>query len=72
MKKAPFIKWNYYVIHHRFQSTSTKTRNLPIEQSIYSPECTHCESDVFRPKYDKSKNSTIFYIVPYRTTYLYL
>ena len=50
-----------YVIHHKFQTTS-RTRNLPIEQSIYSPECIHWESDVFRPNYDKSKNSTIFYI----------
>ena len=50
-KKLLLSNGTSYVIHHKFQTTSTRTRNLPIEQSIYSPECIHWESDVFRPNY---------------------
>ena len=59
MKKDPFLKLNYYVIHHKYQTTSTKTCNLPIEQSIYSPECIPWESDVFRPNYSIEPSNQI-------------
>ena len=56
-KKLLLSNGTSYVIHHKFQTTSTRTRNLPIEQSIYSPDITNRsrgKTGIFLPKNPKN------------------
>ena len=56
-KKLLLSNGTSYVIHHRFQTTSRRKRNLPIEQSIYYPDKTNRfrgKTVIFLPKNPKN------------------
>ena len=57
-KKCSFLSnGTSYVIHHRLQTTSRRKHNLPIKQSICSPDITNRskgKTGIFLPKNPKN------------------